>query len=778
MDTRKPKSAVSLGLGFLMASSFAANGAFAQEPAAEKEAPKGRQLEEVVVTAQKREQSIQDVPISVSSISGDSLKEMNIENMDDLSKITPNLKISTDGIYNTIAIRGLGSGTNNGFEQSVGVFVDDVYYTSTVRLLSAMYDIDRIEVLRGPQGTLFGRNTIAGAVAMHTAPVIDDYEFDLDATFGDRDWNKHSVVVNAPIIDGKLAARVAGQYFKRDGHVYDRLFETETGTTSSESIRAKLRYWFGEDADLTISAQYQESQIDGQGDQYHNVPDSWLPVFRAFDPETEGNLDDNEHSTNYLSGGVNEYIDLSAHLNFRAFEHDFVAIASYTESEKDGGLDVDFGPVPLSHALGGGHVDQLNMELRLVSDPGTIEYVAGLYYFWFERSDQTDVLLAPVIGTDTLSFILPEITDAVLAGLLPDQETFDAETRKSNFVQEGISYAAYGQATWNITESWSLIVGARYSADYKDFDFVADNVNATGIDTPFTLWGDALNNEEFAVKAGRKDAAFSPKVSLSHYLNDDISLYFTYAKGFKAGGFNGSAKRADEDVQFEPEEAVTYEAGIKGDYFGGAARLNIGLFRTEFDDLQVSTFDGLDYIVDNAATALSQGVEIEGMALLPWGFLLSGNYAYTEANYENFEFGSCQTQSRTENPQGPPDYCDLSGEPLAGAPKEQYSVALNYYNDLGDLPFGLVLGVDYYYQDGVFLQTDLDPEDFQEAYSLWNARLSLADDDENWTASVYVKNITDETVLVSSFDVPLFSGAHAGATEPPRTVTANFQLKY
>ncbi|MEN8722202.1 MAG: TonB-dependent receptor [Alphaproteobacteria bacterium] len=737
-----------------------------------------RKLDEIVVTAQKREQDIREVPTSVSTLSGDDLKEMNVENMDDLSRVTPNLNIASDGVFNTISIRGLGSGTNKGFEQSVGIFIDDIYYASTQRLLAAMFDIERVEVLRGPQGTLFGRNTIAGAVSMHTGTVAYDWGLALDSTFGERDWNKHTVIVNAPLIDDVLAVRLGGQYFDREGHIYDRTLEDTNGDMTNESYRAKARLSLGDDAEIKLIAQHQKSSVKGGADQYHKVPDMWHPVLAAFDPEFEDGLDDYAHGTNEFSGGELTFWDFSAHTSFRAVGHDMIAILGYSTSESDGGLDVDFGPAPIMRALGGGYVDQINAELRILSDPGTIEYVAGLYYFWSDRNDWQDIQVAPVIGTGATQFILPQVAQAITDGIIPAVGPFEEETRSQEFHQKGSSYAAYGQATWHILDELSLIIGARISIDYKDLHFTAEHKSINGNQGPAILYGLIIQAEEFDITDERDDAAFTPKISAIYRVTDDINLYATVAQGFKAGGFNSAATNTEAELQFEPEYSLTYEAGLKGDFFGGAARLNLGLFRTEFDDLQVSSYNGIEYIVQNAATAISQGVEADGMALLPWGFLATMSFAWTDAYMDSFPFGPCQTQARTEDPQGAGDFCDVSGNQLPGAPEYQYSIGLTHLNHLGNLPIDFVIGADYYWKDHQFFAIDGDPEDAQDAYGVLNGRIGLRDDEGLWNFTVFVKNILDEVALTGSHDIPLISGGHVGSVIAPRTVTANFNISF
>ena len=360
---------------------------------------------------------------------------------------------------------------------------------------------------------------------------------------------------------------------------------------------------------------------------------------------------------------------------------------------------------------------------------------------------------------------------------MPSQE-LNEETRHTVFLQNVESYAAFGQVTWNINDKWSAIIGARASVDNKELDFLAENYTANNTPGPALVYMTVLQSEEFHIMTGREDKSFTPKASLLYRITDDVNIYATYAEGFKAGGFNDSARNPDQELQFEPEYSTTIEAGVKGDYFGGAARLNVGAFRTEFENLQVSTYNGTDFVVGNAAAAISQGVEVEGMALLPFGFLVSGNFAWTDAYFESFPGAACQTDARTENPQGQPDACSLSGKSLAGTPELQAFLSANYLNQLGNMPFDLVLGLDYSWQDDVMLATDHDPDDMQEAYDLWHGRIGLRDDDGFWEFTIFFRNIADTLAKTSSHDVPLFSGAHTGKVEAPRSVSGTFRVHF
>lgn len=746
-----------------------------------------RMLEEIVVTAQKREESITDVPISVSSISADQITEANLETLNDLSKITPNVKISADAIYNIIYIRGLGTQINSGFEQSVGVFIDDIYYSSPQRLVAAFFDIERIEVLRGPQGTLFGRNTIAGALSLHTGTVEDEFGASLEAVGGELDWSKLSGSLNLPLGE-RFAVRLAAQRFSRDGFVFDRLLEEPNGNNRFQAGRLKARYDLSDTTEIILTLQTQEADAQGQGDQYHEVPPEFLNLLRVFDPEVETRLEDLEHSSNFLSGGLLTSEDAVLRINSRLWQQDISLIAGYAEIEGVGRLDADFGPAPLIEVPGINGGRDVNLELRVLSDPGTLEYVGGLYYYRGRKLDAQMRRILPGLGLGTLGATAAgQALDELLAQLglasgnlleptFPVQGNDYEESRNFRFDQDTQSLALYGQLTWNLNQAWSLLAGARLARDDKSVDFVSEHFGPFGVPGVAPVQ-EALGASEFDFQESRDEQSFTPKLSAIYRFNDELNAYATWAQGFKAGGFNAEAINDDRSIQFEPETSNTFELGLKGSYFGGAARFSLGLFRTEFEDLQVSVFNGLGFDVDNAAEAISQGVELELTSFLPGGFLINASASYLDGEYSSFPEGPCPTRPYTEG-QSSTETCNLTGAPLAGASPYQTSISLGWFRPLSRWPLNVFAGVDYYWQDDIQFDTDQDPLDSEDAYSLWNLRAGFGASDESWDFSLFLRNVTNEIVKTSSFDVPVIAGAHVGGVELPRTLTARLSVTF
>ncbi len=750
------------------------------EPLTQRAAPTHQGLDEVIVTAQKRAQSIQEVPLSITAISGEAIKMSDIQDMNELSRHTPNLKVEAAPAQTNVYVRGLGSDTNEGFEQSVGVFIDDIYYSRSAYLNSALLDINRVEVLRGPQGSLFGKNTISGAISIYTG--IPDFEFttDIEAQMGEWDSKMVSAVVNAPIIDDTLAVRVAGYYQDRGTFMTNTFHNTDDGEIENRTLRAKVRFDPSEDVRMVLTYLYNESVTpQGLRTQYTTVPDEFMTLFQAFDPEAEDDRSDGQSSKDTISTAGLNTNDLILNVGFDLWNHDFTWVSGGSLLDRAIFVDADFGPTQGIILAGEQDYKQWSSELKVVSPEGVLEYVAGLYYFGSILHNYQRLDLIPIddIFADAVTLIgagaLAPVEDQIL-GLMPDIELVP-ERVETFYRQENHSYAAYGQATWHATETLRLIVGARYAVDFKDLEMQADLTSLNGVVPGSPVFQAVLSAEEFDTVEDQIARDFSPKVSALWSVTEWANLYATYAQGFKAGGFNANATN-DDDIEFGPEVAVTYEGGLKTEFWDNRARVNVGLFRTEFEDLQVTVFTGVNTVVRNAAGAVSQGLELDGTVLFDFGLLASFSYAWLDAKYKDYSEGSCpSTGPSNEDENG---HCDLSDRQIAKAPKYQASLTLNQMIPLGNLPFGMIVGLDILHHGGVFLQHDLDPLDYQEAYTLLNGRVGVGAEDLSWSFLVSMRNITDEVVLYGSADVPVYTGAHYGVVNDARHAFVTFRASF
>ncbi len=741
-----------------------------------------RGLDEIIVTAQKKEQDIREVPISVSAVSGEALKDQNIQDFSDLSKYTPNLTVVSGGVFNEVAIRGLGSGQLEGFEQSVGLIIDDVYYGRLHYLSMAFLDVKQIEVLRGPQGTLFGKNTIAGALTVRTEDPHEEYEASLTGEIGTYQKLAGTIVGNIPIIEDFVSVRIAATHSEREGFFYNSFLDMNDGRFTQDLVRGKVKFTFSDTAELVLTAVYNRYDTpQGAGFEIDRVGSGLGVLSEIFDPEFETRLD-RQGSQDQQSKSLQINKDFTAKAKFELFDLSFDLIGHHSQFDRDNFVDGDFSPVPVIFLEELQLYDQSSLELRVAGDTnfgswGDGEFIGGVYLFRSHLDADTNISVGKIDNLGgTLGLVLDDILNPIplvgplLLGIL-DTPNIGApvEKRDGTLVQDTQSVAAFGQFTWHIRPWISVVAGMRISVERKEGSQFAQNfelgtIPSEGLLIQPILGAENINEDDLF----RRESEFSPKLSVIWRATDNINVYATYARGFKSGGFNTQALTAEE-IEFEPEQSDTYELGFKADFLDGVGRVNVGLFRTEFTDLQTFIFNGLAPIVENAAASVSQGVEIEGGAVLPWGFFLGGSASFLDAYYTEYENGPCQA--------GQSGFCDLTGERL-GAPRYQLTVIVDYTTLLFDWPIELIVGGDLYFQGKQYLQADLDEFDSQDAYYRVNFRASLKSLDGWWSASVFLKNAFDKTIKIRGFDVPLFNGSHWARAGDPRTLIVQANVTF
>lgn len=738
-------------------------------------------IEEVVVTAQKRSESIRDVPLSVSVLDGEALRESNIENANDLSLMTPNVKFNVTPSTTFINIRGLGTGENKGFEQSVGLIVDGVYYGRGDYLIGGMLDMQRIEVLRGPQGTLFGKNTIAGALNITTGSPEQELEGDFSMLMGDYDQQRYSAMLTGPITDS-LGFRVALSSDVKDGYIYNTEKELYEANLDNIMGRAKLQWDILDTVGLEYSYSKNEVQRQGSGTQLSQTTDDSLALYRQADPETETDDSNFRTSKDYEDeGGTKDIQNHTLNLNWDIGDYSLTSISGTSNLLDDTRFDADFSAIPLLTLDQEINFSQFSEEIRLVSPPGEFEYVVGLYYF--ESSLKGDAIISSAPDGDAAlaaSFLgapggaggaIGSISDLIGAGGVEDKSI-------KEYDQDTTTKAIFGQATWWVNDQLSLLLGYRYGRETKQMDQSLRFQN-TGV-----LFQGFLNESPYDESNTRKEIDRSPKFSIKYDINDEINVYGTYAKGFKSGGFNPEAPN-DEVLEYEAEKAVTFELGSKMRLMGGAMTLNLGLFDTTFDNLQVSLFDGTSFFVGNAAAVRTRGLEMDSMILLAENLVFTLSTGYTDARYTTFRDGPCWSdedgmagpnpRERDEN-----GSCkqDLTGQVLSRAPKWNGSLGVQYHFGFADWPFRIVTGANVLYQDDYFLTIDIDPIDSQSAYTQYNAQLGLRSLNESWSLMFYGRNLTNEVVRIEAGDLPLFEGDHYSFQDLPRTISAEFRFRW
>ncbi|MFT5605798.1 MAG: iron complex outermembrane receptor protein [Paracoccaceae bacterium] len=745
-------------------------------------------IEEVIVTAQKRAENIRDVPISITALSEDFLTDVGITDIGELSQFAPNLVINATPYTGFVAMRGLGSGNNKGFERSVALVIDGVYYGRQDYLFEALTDAQRVEVLRGPQGTLFGKNAIAGALNVTTGEPSQEFTGKVSWLGGDFDRRRFQAAVGGPLIEDKILFRLALENEYQRGVINNTTADLDRSTNpqveniddhmrSRDNDIKRLKLHFPalmEGLDLRFTGTDASVFGNATGTELTVATPATLEVYRRYDPATEADKSDQGSSQNANQDTLREGTSLSILADYEIDEYIFSAVAGTSEFDKLHRLDADFGPAEIVILAGDDSYTQNSLELRVTSPPGAFEYLAGLFYFESDylgtgttelETAATLEIVGAVRGTPTT---LNEVLN--LASTAPIQ----ADDRLNNFRyfdQQTESAAIFGQATWNLSDQLALIAGSRYSEETKDVHATLSHNNVIGE----RFFAQFLFEEPYNEIRSRKESDFSPKFSVRYELNDEITFYGTWAKAFKAGGFNEAAV-TEANLEFEPEKAETFEAGSKMRLLNGAATLNIGLFSTDFDNLQVSLFNGTNFSVGNAASATSRGVEIESQLLpSPW-LALNLSLAYLDSRYSSFPDSQCiATSGQTA--------CDASGKRLTRAP-EWESTLIQRWNLtklipwLNSLPFSLGAGLDATFRDHQYFSTDLDPIDTQGPTTEINANFRVSSLDDNWTVTLLARNITRREIQAHGQDVPLQPGSHFGTMQPLDRYFVEFLVRW
>ena len=783
--------------------------------AQEKPDPQGAEalaLEEVVVTATKRAENIQDVAMSVSAFTSEFFKDAGVTNLAGLEQYTPSLKITpgTDSNSTSIRIRGIGSvGTNVGIDPSVGVFIDGVYQGRAGMSIGDLIDIERVEVLRGPQGTLYGKNTAAGAISIITmAPSPDALESEVEATYNSDERAELRGMVNVPLGDTGHAMRLTG-YGVNGDHLYQNTPTGQPGDTGPTGDGLNDANKWG------VKSRTLFDTSDGEGDGLgkflltldYGKEDTECCALAVI--EYEGLSPLNAPSTNNPSAQLSQQLGLNAQNQPRLDWYSFEDSEKYSPPKADpfgddywidteiynkvdvGGIALDWnkdlpnddgitfinawrryesdsvydGDFTAYDAVEGSTdltFDQYSSELRITSPGGdTIDYQGGLYAFYSEM-DSTGTFRQSATLTENM-VIAPGVP---LSVIFPDG-TLNTDINK----YETTSYAAFGQLIWNITESFSTTLGLRYTVEQKDRVGSQITTPKSPIDIPPVAGPDIYTDDT------RSDDDLSPTLIARYFVNQDIMTYASISRGFKSGGFNQRRELSGRNGEFEPEEATNYELGWKGSTEDRRLQLNGTFYYVNYDDFQAQAFDGSSLTVTNAGSMESYGSELE-LVFVPLASMMAGTaIGYNKATYQDFDNGQCtiaqqfdeyynvkNAQSGSPALQNPPCVQDLAGEPLDNAPEWTASSFLQYNQDLtADLAGAVRL--EHSYTDSYFLDQDLDPILKNDAVNLINLRFTVSDTEQTWEAALWGRNLLDEEYYNFGIDIPVLGG-YAGVTAP------------
>ncbi len=752
-------------------------------------------LEEIIVTAQKREESLRDVPISVSAISGEKLAEAGILRLDDLKAYVPNLQVTETGIANNFYMRGIGSGLNQGFEQSVSIYADGIYRGRGHQSRMPFLDLERIEALRGPQPVLFGKNAIAGAVNMVSARPTDEFEASIRALYTNETGEQAADVVLSGPLGETFGVRLALRYRQVDGYEENLTLGRDEPSRDEYGGRLMLT-WNPSDAfDATLRLEGGVFDVDGrQIEEFGELPaapaltpmgtPSTPPipgllysqilrnVFGADASVLNNTIDFRRSSNGDFSDLDNEEAALT--LNWRFGGLTLTSVTGYSAYELNELCDCDFTGAVLFNAGITEDFDQFSQELRLASDTDQrISWIAGLFYQEYDL-EETDYVFVPA------NSILVPLLNGNSALPMGSGSAFANTANPRLFTQDSELFAVFAQATWNITDDFRITAGGRWSTEDKT-GLRATNLTQ-GVGGPTLAPGliDVLYNAVFGiarhtVEGERSEDNFSPLVNVQYDFGEDSMVYASFAKGYKSGGFDARSNQPPPmgTFEYEPEEADSYEIGIKT-ALGRSAEISAAIFFTDYTDLQTSAFDGrLGFNVGNGSAEV-QGVEIEARWQATERLYLSGSAAYLDFEWTQYD-GQCFydppasiLSTRT------PGNCNYDGFTNQLAPEFTAVASAEYTWPIG-ASLELRTGLDVIYSDEYLTSLTLDPNSAQDAYTKLNARIGIGADDGRWDLALIGRNLTDEEVVSYSGDIPLagssFSArAYYGFVDPPRTV--------
>jgi iron complex outermembrane receptor protein len=710
--------------------------------------PVHAQLEEITVTAQKRVESAQDVPLAVSTVGEELLADVKVTTITEILPYVPGLTGHTAGGTDPVfAIRGISSNAfGNGSEPSIGVFLDEAYVGRNVLASSAFFDLARVEVLKGPQGTLFGRNAASGAInAITVKPELEENTLHVGLGAGNYDQVRANVEGNVALGES-AAARVSFMHDSHDG-IQTNLFDgSKVNDKDMSAVRLSLLVQPTDRFEVIFRAQFSEYEglgytgpvgaLEGTGD----YPD-------AFNANIGGGRNDIDTRV-----GNNERVDTAgANLRLNLDLTDSLSLTSitdYREWEMDFGQDVDgSGLFYVNYYQDAQDADTFSQEFRLNGSSDRIDWFIGASYFE-ESVGGPQQLDADLCTLGDVGFLFPgdigPSDDIDGDGFVSCQDIIDytgGDGTELIIISDQLidrgeyeALAIYGDMTYQVTDVLSLTAGLRYTRDDKDFrSFGNAGLGVLGSDTA-GQW----------VSGSNSWSDTSPRFAINYDVNDDVMIYASYAEGYKAGGFNTAVNVLADPFEirsFDPEENTTYELGVKSELASGSLRLNAAFYYMDYRDLQVETLDGALPFVSNVSDAEVTGAEVEAVWATPVdGLVLTGNFAVMSHEYiDGFVNGE-----------------DVSGRELNAAPERTASLLASYTTDVGAGRLDLFGAVNYQSK----MHFDISNADFlaQEAYTLVNARIRYTGASEKWDVGIVGENLTDEDFSVRRQD-PLGFGA-------------------
>jgi iron complex outermembrane receptor protein len=719
----------------------------------------GVMLEEVIVTATKREAGLQDVAVTVNAFTEQTILNAGINSTEDVAILTPSLSITSNSSPFTarVSIRGVGtSQTDPALEPSVGIFVDGVYFSRSGLGMSELTDIERIEVLQGPQGTLYGKNTNAGAISVTTKkPSLEQTEGYIEVTAGNYDLQKLTATVTGPISD-TVAYRIAGNATQRDGYFENSGSADDASDTDDWNLSAKVLFEPSENTSFLFAASRVERDTTCCGADATQAPEVIAELENQGFTPIANDSEDYKIATNQTNRFDMESDNLSLTADFELDSGTITALTAWNDYEYLRTLDVDRSELDILTIKDDFNTgDSFSQEIRFTSNgEDNLAYQVGLFYYESTTEQGGGEKYA---GPNTGVFIGDDFLTIASQQNLPLRlpVTFLAQPGDHlvvDHVWDSETIAAFGQATWSVSDNLRFTGGLRWTQEDKSADlFAQTNSTAPSV----ALAGVSLLDSVFAPvdqKFDRTSEGVDWLANISYDLNDDVMLFAAVSTGTKSGGFNGANGSVDER-EFDDEESINYELGIKSEWLESTLRINATAFLSSFEDYQtqVQQASGTGSIVSNEGDVETSGIDLN-IEVVPLPILtLSAGVLYL---------------NKAETTAGP-----NKGQALTFAPEFSGTVAATFMFPVAD--GGLFVRTDYSYM-GEHITNSQNP--IEQSRTTVNTTVGWAN--EQWRMSIWGKNLTDEAYSGIDASTFAFSGMDASFLTPPRTYGASVRYSF
>jgi iron complex outermembrane receptor protein len=738
---------------------------------------------DIIVTATRRAETITDIPIAVTAISGDAIANRDVRDLAALSTSVPNFKLGTGGLLGpAVVVRGLGSGQDRTFEQAVGLYVDGVYIPRSNATRAALFDVERVEVMRGPQAVLQGLNSTAGAISIISRKAKPGEPFSLELSGGGEvlfgGWNAEGATSFSA--NDWLGVRIAARY-RVDGAYYQNI---ATGKEENErkdfTARLTLNARLSDSMDFTIKAEHAYYYNYGSEGEATGTPSALLGLFPPLIENgvldwkrtptgnihkvagANGFLRSTDIYTRFVSDGV------TADLTTKLGEGSLSLIGAYYKSSWDQELDADMTDASFFEGGNYEEYDQTSVSLQYTSPSGKpLEYMIGGYY---QRGN--------------LDFVVPITIDPSRLTRIPLAIGY-----KNIFTQDSELYSFFGTATYHLTDTLRVIGGLRYVNDRKDVnafsscswrsltDFSPVSDATAGV--PVYAIGLCSNpglNVPGGVSRSRSTTPIMYEASVQYDITPDVMTYAKYSTSSKSGGFTSATETAPEDLAFDDEKASGAEIGIKARLLDRRLTLTLAAFRTEFKGLQLKS-DVVNpstgqtrNVISNAGQSRSQGIELEMRYNPSAEIALQANVGYLDGKFTRFTTAPC---GLSNTPPPGAKSCDFSGRQMPFAADWTGSFSVQWRPEISS---GLraVIAPELQFSSGYFTEGTLDRTGYQDGWVKFNARLGLESEDGKWSVALIGKNLTNQRIITGFQPVILYP---IKFFEPRRTLSLRLSYR-